>query len=380
MKKSLLVTLYFPPVRGGISNSLWNICSHLPSDKITVLTEPSQSSLRTNFKVYRKRILKQSKFIWPKWIFLLYDIKKIIKKEHVQLLQAGQILPIGTVALLAKFFYRIPYIVYVYGQDLVIQRRSKIKMCLVRKILKYAQTVVTNSNYTKQKALKLSSSEGKTIVVYPSPQNNIDLNVDQHYLDYFVEHHNLIGKKVILSVGNLVKRKGYDKMIEALPSVIKKVPNVQYVIVGNGPFRKELESLIKQHDVGNYVKIFDKVTDDELAYYYKCCHVFSMPSRSLKNKYGETIDVEGFGMVYLEANLFGKSVIGGNSGGVPEAIKHNVSGLVIDPNNVNELARSLIILLTNDKFAAKMGAAGKEYARKNFRWEQEVKKINEILK
>ncbi len=380
MKKSLLITLYFPPVRGGISNSLWNICSHLPYDKIAVLTEPAKNSLKTNFKVYRKKILKQSKFIWPEWIFLLYDIKKIIKKEHIQLLQAGQILPIGTVALIAKFFYGIPYIVYVYGQDLVIRRRSKIKMYLTGKILKYAQTVVTNSGYTKQEALKLGSSKGKTIIVYPSPQNNLDLNVDQHYFDYLVEHHNLTGKKVILSVGNIVQRKGYDKMIEALPSVIKKVPNVQYIIVGNGPFREELESLIKQHDVGNYVKIFDKVTDDELPYYYKCCHVFCMPSRSLKNKYGETIDVEGFGMVYLEANLFGKPVIGGNSGGVPEAIKHNVSGLVIDPTNVQELAQSLITFLTDDKLAAKMGLAGSEHAQKNFRWEHEVKKINEILK
>lgn len=380
MKKSLLVTLYFPPVRGGISNSLWNICSHLPPDKITVLTEPAQSSPKTDFKVYRKRILKQSRLIWPKWIFLLYDIKKIIKEEHIQLLQAGQILPIGTVALLAKFLYRIPYIVYVYGQDLVIQRRSRIKMCLMDKILKHAQAVITNSNYTRQKALTLGAPEGKTITVYPSPQNNVDVNVDQHYLDYFIEHHNLSGKKVILSVGNIVQRKGYDKMIEALPSVIKKVPNVRYVIVGSGPFRVELESLIKQYDVANYVKIFDRVTDDELPYYYKCCHVFCMPSRSLKNKYGETIDVEGFGMVYLEANLFGKSVIGGNSGGVPEAIQHNVSGLVIDPNNTDELARSLITLLVDDKFAAKMGAAGKEIAQKKFRWEHEVKKINEILK
>ncbi|MBU0598372.1 hypothetical protein KKF61_05305, partial [Patescibacteria group bacterium] len=107
MKKTLLISLFFPPQRGGISNSLWNTCINLPQDKIVVLTKPSKVKPKADFKIYRRKILSNSKFIWPRWICLFWYTKKIIKKEEIEIIQAGQILPIGTVALIFKKLFKI---------------------------------------------------------------------------------------------------------------------------------------------------------------------------------------------------------------------------------------------------------------------------------
>ena len=102
MRKSLILTFDFPPKRGGISNSLWNICNNLPKNKFVVLTGQSSIELAINFSVYRKRLITNCKFIWPKWLPLLWTVKQLIAKEKIQILQAAQILPFGTIALLFK--------------------------------------------------------------------------------------------------------------------------------------------------------------------------------------------------------------------------------------------------------------------------------------
>lgn len=379
MKKSLLVTLYFPPLRGGISRFLWNVCNHLPHDKIVVLTEPSEFEPLTDCKVYRRRVLSQSLLVWPRWIFLLKKIRTIIERDKIDILQVGQLLPIGTVALLLKKLYGIQYLVYVYGQDMVIMRRSRKKMWLIKKILSSADVVIANSMYTRKKAISLGSKSEKTITVFPSPEGLVDTYVDQQYLDYIIQKNNFYGKKIILTVGNLVQRKGQDAVIETLYDIIEKVPNLLYVIVGNGSYRTKLESLIREKGLHKYVKIFDNVTDEELPYFYRCSTVFAMPSRELKNSSGETIDVEGFGMVYLEANLFGKPVIGGNTGGIFDAVKHGKTGLLVNPEDKQELTNALLKILTDKNFARKLGTQGKNHAQNTYVWEREVKKLINIL-
>ncbi|MFA5134670.1 MAG: glycosyltransferase family 4 protein [Patescibacteria group bacterium] len=379
MKKSLLVTLYFPPLRGGVSKFLWNVCSQLPPDKIVVLTEPSKFEPLADWKIYRRRVLSESVFVWPRWIFLFRKLKAIIEREGIQMIHVGQILPIGTVALILKKRYKIPYLVYVYGQDLVIMRRSFRKMYLIKKILSNASAVITNSSHTQARAITLGSDPRRTITVFPSPEGLVDTYVDQQYLDYIVHKHNFYGKKIILTVGNLVQRKGHDIVLKILPSIIKKIPNLLYVIVGDGPYRTILEELIKKNHLNEYVKIFDRVSDEELPYFYRCSSVFVMPSRALKNSSGEVIDVEGFGMVYLEANLFGKPVIGGKTGGVSDAIKDGQTGLLINPEDPHELSEAILKILSDKEYAHKLGRQGKEHAQNTYVWEREVKKLNKVL-
>ncbi len=172
MKKSLLITYDFPPVKGGVSHMLWQICSHFQYDEIVILTPPDKNFFKTKFTIYRKNFSTITKLIWPRWIFLFWHGWRIIRKENIKMVQAGQILPIGTVAWLYKKLFDIPYLVYVYGQDLVIMRHNKRKMKLIKLILKEADAVITCSLYAKKLATNFGAEEKKTVVLYPCPNKS----------------------------------------------------------------------------------------------------------------------------------------------------------------------------------------------------------------
>ena len=105
-------------------------------------------------------------------------------------------------------------------------------------------------------------------------------------------------------------------VLKSLPIVLKKIPNIKYVIVGKGGYKKELQKLAIRYNLIKNVQLYDNISNEDLGLFYQTCDLFIMPSRLLKNRSNKVIDVEGFGMVYLEANTYSKPVIGGRSGGV----------------------------------------------------------------
>ena len=190
----------------------------------------------------------------------------------------------------------------------------------------------------------------------------------------------MAGKKILLSVGNLVRRKGHDMVLKSLPQLIKEIPNLLYLIVGKGPEKGRLVGLIKSLNLEAFVKMEGNVPNSKLALYYKCADLFIMPSRELKNKYNETIDVEGFGLVFIEANMFGIPVIGGRSGGIPEAIADGISGLLVDPHDEYDIAKAVKKLLSDEKYSRQLGENGRQRAINNFKISEESKKIMNLLK
>ncbi len=225
----------------------------------------------------------------------------------------------------------------------------------------------------KKEVLKLGLSEQKITLVYPCP--NIkpeDLNSQERQtLKTELELH---GKKVLLSVGRLVPRKGFDKVIESLSEVIKKVPNLQYLIVGNGQYKDDLEKLALNLKVLDHLTICEDIPDTNLPSYYDLADVFIMPARQI-----DVCDVEGFGIVYLEANSFGKPVIAGKSGGASEAVIDGQTGLLVDPANVSDIAKAITQLMTNQEYAMKLGENGKARVMNEFQWLLQVEKLKNIL-
>jgi len=372
MKKSLILTSYFPPMTGGISKSLYNFYLNFPQDKIAVLTDQKQSTEKPG-NIYVKNFFCRIKIIWPKWIPMIFHTYKIVKENNIDLLQVGQVIPHGYAALFVKKLLKKPYIVYVYGQDLLINRPGSRKYRRIQKILNASDGIIANSSYTK----KLMSDMGikvKTTVAYPCPQiNHISLNNDE--LKDFKAAHDLNGKKVVLSVGNLVERKGQDNVIQAVSSLRKKIPNLRYVIVGNGPARSKLSNLIKDRGLQGLVTIHQNVSDRELKNFYASAHVMAMPSRLLKDRLGQAKDVEGFGMVFLEANLFGLPVVGGNNGGQTDAIEDGKSGLIVDPTSIKEIEDALFRLLSDQSYAERLGEYGKKRVLEKFSWTEQAGKI-----
>lgn len=175
-------------------------------------------------------------------------------------------------------------------------------------------------------------------------------------------------EKHILSVGTIYKAntyKGFDTVIEALPQVLQSVPNVRYVVAGRGDDLDRLRALARRLNVQDHVEFAGGIDDDDLAARYRECDLFVLPSRTLPDSDG-CWQGEGFGRVYVEAALAAKPVVGSIGGGAVEAVLHEKTGLLVDPNSAPAVAEAMVRLLLNPEEAAKMGLAGQQWALKHF--------------
>ena len=175
-------------------------------------------------------------------------------------------------------------------------------------------------------------------------------------------------------------RKGMDRVIEALPMVLEKCSDVVYLIVGgvltseDEAFRQTLMQRVRELGLGDRVLCVGQVPPDELPLYYTTCDVFVLPNRETADSHG----VEGFGIVFLEANACGKPVIGGRSGGVADAVVHGETGLLVNGEDVDEIADAIITLLSDTALAQRLGGQGRELVVREFSWERIIQCLRHL--
>jgi phosphatidylinositol alpha-1,6-mannosyltransferase len=175
----------------------------------------------------------------------------------------------------------------------------------------------------------------------------------------------LAGRPSLLTVARLEDPyKGVDTVLRALPAIAERVPDVQYIVAGDGRLRAELELLATQLGCHDRVHFVGRVSDADLAALYRHCTAFVLMSRDRPDDGG----AEGFGLVFLEANSFGKPVLGGNSGGIPDAVIEGTTGLLADPESIVSVAEQAICLLTNAEFANRLGRQGRERVLRELTW------------
>lgn len=167
---------------------------------------------------------------------------------------------------------------------------------------------------------------------------------------------------LLLSVARLVPRKGIDNVLQAMPEVLSRMPALTYAVIGDGPDLPRLTALAQQLGVSRRVRFLKRVPGD-LAEYYNACDLFVMPAREAPD------DVEGFGIVFLEANACGKPVIGARAGGVSDAIADGKSGLLVPQNDVAALSAAIVALLSDPQRAQELGRRGRERVLANFTWQ-----------
>jgi phosphatidylinositol alpha-1,6-mannosyltransferase len=186
----------------------------------------------------------------------------------------------------------------------------------------------------------------------------------------------LANKKVIVSVGRLVHRKGQDSLISALPEILQHHPNAHILMVGEGPYRSHLENLVAKLDVESSITFIGRIQYADLPRYICTGDIFAMPSRSRL----AGLEVEGLGIVYLEASACGLPVIAGKSGGAPDAVVEGETGITVDGSNPSQIARAVISLFDDPIKAREMGARGREWIISDWRWEIWATKFAELLK
>lgn len=181
----------------------------------------------------------------------------------------------------------------------------------------------------------------------------------------------LVGRPVLLTIARLVERKGIDSVLRALPRVLERVPGAAYVIAGDGPDRARLEELARP--CARAVHFAGPVADAELARWYSLADVFVMPSRSVPP------DVEGFGIVYLEAGACERPVVAARAGGVPDAVADGISGVLVPPGDDAALARALADLLLDPARASELGRRGRERVLASLNWDSVTTRTLEAI-
>jgi phosphatidylinositol alpha-1,6-mannosyltransferase len=184
-----------------------------------------------------------------------------------------------------------------------------------------------------------------------------------------------INKKdmLLLSISHLIPRKGNDMVIQALPKIIQKIPNVKYMIGGAGRNKEKLLTLADELNLNPYIIFAGYIRDDELNDYQNACDVFIMPNRK------EGYDVEGFGIVFLEANACKKAVIAGASGGAVDAVVDEKTGYLVNPLSVEDIAEKAIKLLSDDKLREEIADAGYRRVVTKLNWKNVVEDIERSI-
>jgi phosphatidylinositol alpha-1,6-mannosyltransferase len=187
--------------------------------------------------------------------------------------------------------------------------------------------------------------------------------------------HGLGDRPTVVCVSRLVPRKGQDMLIRALPGLRERVPGAALLIVGGGPYRKRLTELATELGVAGDVVITGSVPWSELPAHYNAGDVFAMPARTR----GKGLDVEGLGIVYLEASATGLPVVAGTSGGAPETVLDEVTGHVVDGRDVGQLRETLAALLADPVRARRMGEAGRAWVKESWRWDTLAARLAGLL-
>lgn len=182
-------------------------------------------------------------------------------------------------------------------------------------------------------------------------------------------------KKVIVSVGRLVHRKGQDTLVESMPEILSQLPDAHLLFIGEGPYGEYLVKRAAQLNVSHAITFIGRIQYAELPRYISVGDIFAMPSRSRL----AGLEVEGLGIVYLEASACGLAVIGGKSGGAPDAVLEGETGFAVDGTSSKAVATAAITLLKNPEDARKMGARGRQWIIDEWQWEIWAKKFSQLL-
>lgn len=343
--KILLVSLEYPPQIGGVANYYYNLKTHWPEPENFIVLDNSEGKL-----LAKRRFLP--------WLKSIKSIYRSYRKNDSDLVLIGQVLPLGTSAALLSIFFPFRFAVFLHGLDYSLANATPLKKVLCRFILTRASVIVCANSEVRRLLINSQKNLIKKIELL-----NPGAKVEE--AKFFVkeelkEKYQLNNKKIIFSLGRLVRRKGFDRVIQSLDKV--ELDNFIYVICGQGKEKKYLRELADRSIHRKKIIFIDNINNDEKWAWLSLCDIFIMPARNIAG------DFEGFGIVYLEANLMSKPVIAGASGGVADAVKDGVNGLLINPEDNNAISGAINTLLKNPKLAHEMGECGRKRAKADFNW------------
>jgi phosphatidylinositol alpha-1,6-mannosyltransferase len=375
MGRTLVITNDFPPRPGGIQTFGYEIVRRFDPESVTVLTSnwegAAEFDTAQDFKIVRAntQTLVPSKST-------LSMAREIVVAENITRVLFGAAAPLGLLAAPLRKLGVTNIVGMTQGHETGWAMTPGTRQAL-RKIGNDTDYLTYISEYTHKKIAKaLSPSAAARMrrivpgvnVTEFSPGNLSSGNQLRTELGW-------TDRPVIVCVSRLMARKGQDELIRALPKIHQTAPNASLIIVGDGPYRKDLERLVKKLGLENFVHLTGKVSQTELSKWYAAGDIFAMPCRTRMGGW----DVEGLGIVFLEGSATGLPVIVGDSGGAVDAVIDGETGYLVDGTNTAEIADRIAYLFANPDVAKKMGNAGRNWVTQEWTWDQNFKKLDGLL-
>ncbi|MEU1504199.1 glycosyltransferase family 4 protein [Kitasatospora sp. NPDC005748] len=377
MHKTLIVTNDFPPRPGGIQAFVHNMAVRQPAGSIVVYAstwrdgaEVARFDAEQPFPVIRDR----TKVMVPT-PRVTRRAAEILRAEKCDSVWFGAAAPLGLMApALRRAGAGGRLLGMTHGHEAA-WAQLPVARQLLRRIGAGTDTLTYLGEYTRSRIADAVGPEAAARMVQLPP------GVDEqtfHPDSGGAELRRRLGladRPVVVCVSRLVPRKGQDTLIEAMPQILAEVPDAVLLIVGDGPYRADLEKLADARGVRHAVRFTGAVPWSELPAHYGAGDVFAMPCRTRRGG----LDVEGLGIVYLEASATGLPVVAGDSGGAPDAVLEGETGYVVPGGSPAAAAERIVRLLNDEDLRRRLGEAGRRWVDRSWRWDLLAGRLTSLL-
>jgi phosphatidylinositol alpha-1,6-mannosyltransferase len=377
-EKIICITNDFGPRAGGIETFVMGLIERLPQGSVTVYTsqQGDTSVYDQNWfdQLGVKVIRDKSKILLPT-PRVARAVKRLIAKERIEVVFFGAAAPLAVMAKGLRKSGARKIVALTHGHEVWWAKIWPFKWA-IRFIGNHVDHLTYLGDFTRTEISRSLSASAVSAMVKIAPGIDTDHFTPQSSGAQLRESLGLANKKVIVCVGRLVHRKGQDSLISALPKILQHHSDAHVLLIGTGPYQKHLEDLAKKFSVQDSITFIGRIQYADLPRYISVGDIFAMPSRSRL----AGLEVEGLGIVYLEASACGLPVIAGKSGGAPDAVLEGVTGITVDGRDPAEIARAVNTLFEDPIRAKEMGQRGREWIISNWRWDNWSAKFIELLK
>lgn len=374
MHRTLLVTNDFPPRQGGIQSYLENLVDRLPADEVIVYAPRWRGDSHVRFdREQSYEVVRHPTTLMLPTPMVAHRAAELVRSHQVETVWFGAAAPLATLAPAVRRAGASRVVASTHGHEVGWSMLPFARQTLG--VIGRGTDVITYvSKYTRGR-FAAAFGPHAALEHLPPGVDTDRFKPDPVARQRLRERHGLGEAPTILCLSRLVPRKGQDMLIRSLPDVRAQIEGATLVIVGGGPDQQRLRDLATSTGVEQHVVFTGSVPADELADYHNIADVFAMPARTR----GRGLDVEGLGIVYLEASATGIPVVAGDSGGAPETVRQGETGLVVDGRSLAQLTEALTTILGNPGLRDSMGAAGREWVQSRWRWEHMSSRLGHLL-
>ncbi|HUW28685.1 MAG TPA: glycosyltransferase family 4 protein [Sulfuriferula sp.] len=373
MPRYLVLTELFLPTKGGTAVWFAEVYRRLSGKETHIVTAdvPGAAEVDASHPNSVHRInMRRVAWLRPESLGMYFNLFAkslwLALTHRFDAIHAGRALPEGLTAWAVGRLTFHPVVIYAHGEELTTWGRGG-KYKVMRFALRHADRVIANSEFTRDELIKMDVNPARITLIYPGVDvarfrpglacDDLRQSVGVGATD-----------KLILSVGRLSRRKGFDQVIKSLPALVNAGLDVQYALIGIGDDHDYLLNLARDHGVAERLHLLGHVSADDLPRWYNACDVFAMPNREING------DTEGFGMVFLEAAACGKPAIAGQAGGTGAAVVDEETGFRVDGADGVAVVSILLRALKDKQHTKIMGSCALTRASEQFDWAVVAKK------